>query len=265
LSIEAVLLFTVIGIGLMVGLVVLRDALIRKYASDQEARFIVADSSGDSTTTPAIPSKLVGIAVGFDEKESPLLVFTDYDPLGTGINFRALIGARADRFTSRQVVLYESTDCGATASLPICVTKPGAFDADDLIKSATGLTSSLSSIYALQGNGPVYAVGRGITSSDQGRLYRGNFTSGTSPQQVDCPANEFNSVWVSMRGTNDSCLSLVAPITGTITTDFQEAVEVMMPDGVTNVFFGLTPPFFTNMVGNPLTDFSSTAPTAETP
>jgi hypothetical protein len=257
LSIEAVLLFSVVGIGLMVGLVVLRDALIRLYVSGQEARFIVADS--------ASPPTFIGTALGFDEHESPVLVFTDYDPLGTGINFRSLLGVRADRFTSRQVVLYQSTDCNSTYALPVCIAKTGSEAANVLVRNRTGVSASTSQLYPLQGYGPVYAVGRGFTDTDQGRLYRAGYSAGENPEPLACPANSLNSAWLSMADSSESCVLFTTPVTSDDLMNFHEAVEVLMTDNVTNVLQGLVPPFFTNMVGNPLTDFSSIDPAAERP
>ena len=51
----------------------------------------------------------------FDVHETPIVTFVDYgarvDGSGNELNFRALIGVRDDRFTSRQPIFYSNASC----------------------------------------------------------------------------------------------------------------------------------------------------------
>ena len=70
LTIEALLIFTILGIGLFVGLVALRDAVFKYKLSQQDQDFYVFDSSD--------PAKVIGKVASFDEHEAPLVPFIDY-------------------------------------------------------------------------------------------------------------------------------------------------------------------------------------------
>lgn len=249
LSIEAVLIFTVFGVGLFFAMASLRNAVLKYLVSVQDSRFIVADSS----TEPI----LIGEVIGFDQHETPLVAFIDYDPLGTGINYRAIVGIRDDRFTSRQPLFYSTSDC--TSSGAVCIAKAGSEGANSLIASAINETGSISYLYPLQGGGPSYAVGAGqgaTTKINQGRLYR--------EDALACPSS-LNSIWISQNVVSGgACQMLGSPISGSDLDNLRLAVEVPVSStDATNVLELLTPPFITNMVRNPLTDLSPLAPEGE--
>lgn len=247
MSTEAILLLTLMGIGLLVGIVAMRDALFKWTLAQQDAKFVAADSGN--------PPRLIGEVIGFDQHETPLIPFIDYDPLGTGVNFRALVGVRDDRFTSRQPVFYSDNACSNNPCLAIA----GSETANTFVANILGETGSISYLYALQGGGPTYGVGSGSGGNVRGRLYRQNVG-------VACGAT-LNSMWVSQRVvTGNPCVDLNtppgSPISGAGLANFESAVNVVDSNG-TNVLESLTPPFITNMVIDPSTDFLSAPPAGE--
>ena len=250
LSMEAVLLFTILGIGLFLGMSILRNSLIKYYFNQVNTRFFVADS----TTAPI----LIGDVVGFDEHETPLVVFTDYDSASNALpgdfNYRTLIGIRDDRFTTRQPLLYSDASCG----VPVCIPGRSSEVANGLIVTAANTTGTISYMNAMQGaNAPVYAVGRILTGATPNidQLYR---STGTA-----C-AVAVQSMWVSQTvGTNaQSCIAV--SVSGSDLVNFESAVAVTMPtDSSSNVLATLNAPFFLNMVDNPLVEFTQTTPVDE--
>jgi len=252
LSIEAVLLFTIVGIGLMVGLSVLRDALIKYHFSQQDGRFFVADSSD--------PPIMIGNVAGFDEHDAPLVVFVDYhddidNPLPGASNFRTLVGVRDNRLTTRQALFYADVACTGPI---VCVASAGSEAAHDLVATLSGTTGGISYLNALQGGGPSYAIGRDLgQSATQDLLYR------STPTQCDV---ELVAMWVSQTiasAVTDSCIPLSPGISGSDLSLFQLAEPVLRPGGTANVLQGLVAPYFINMIGNPLQEFSSIPPSGE--
>jgi hypothetical protein len=250
LSMEAVLLFTILGIGLFLGMSTLRNSLIKYYVNQVNTRFFVADS----TTDPI----LIGDVVGFDEHETPLVVFTDYDLdsnlLPGDFNYRTLIGIRDDRFTTRQPLLYSDASCG----VPACIPGRSSEVANGLIVTAAKTTGTISYMSAMQGaNAPVYAVGRILTGAtpDKDHLYRST--------GIAC-AVDLRSMWVSQTlGTNaESCIPVNVNGISDLAS-FESAVAVPMPtDASNNVLSKLIAPFFLNMIDKPQT-FTETTPIAE--
>ena len=105
ITLELVLIFTILGIGLLVGLVAIRNALFKWWVNRQAQTVWVYDSSS--------PAKVLGPVRDFDEHEAPRLFYIDrnvtwQDSLGDPFtaNFRAFIGVRDDRFTGRQRIFY---------------------------------------------------------------------------------------------------------------------------------------------------------------
>src|SRR5690606_10042124 len=153
---EAILIFTILGIGLLVGIVAVRNALVQYSSYRSHNRFIVADSSD--------PAVVLGQVVGFDPHETPLVPFVDYNPEGevieaNQVNYRALIGVRPSRFTSRQPVFYTEADCGSQMGA-VCLAEPGS-DAANATFSASGVmeeTGSISYVYPMQSS-PSYGIG----------------------------------------------------------------------------------------------------------
>jgi hypothetical protein len=248
LSVEAILILTLLGIGLLVGVVAVRDSLFKWYMAQQDTKFIAAAAGTD-------PAVLIGEVIGFDQHETPLVPFIDYEPVANStINFRALIGVRDDRFTSRQPIFYSDTQCTSNP----CIAIAGSEDADTLVANLTGETGSISYLYALQGNGPTYGVGAGTGADVRGKLYR-------QDSGVACGAGTLQSMWVSQRVVAGSpCVDLTASgstISGASLTFFESATEVLA-NGV-NALERLTPPFITNTVTTPSTGFTNPPPDGE--
>jgi hypothetical protein len=112
ISLTLVLVLTVVGIGIIVGLSAVRDAWFKKKVVQESINiYVVHDNqSGDNT--------ILGKAIDFDEHEAPLIPFVDYNPdidmdgTGDGFNYRTLIGVRDDRLTTRERVYYTDLECG---------------------------------------------------------------------------------------------------------------------------------------------------------
>lgn len=228
ITLELVLIFTILGIGLLVGIVAIRNALFVWWQKKQSHTVWVYDS------TPAPNGPIVlGPARDFDEHEAPRLFFVDrsfsaLDPAGDpppigvdaawqGRNFRAFIGVRDDRFTSRHRIFYEnSLDCGVTSTggaVQACIVAAGLEVGDNLaigkvqvsVLDGTGGVSSsgtaeisdaggIGYLYPLQ-QGPSYGIGRDLDDLTglPGTLYRETTTSCT-------PAN-VRSRWTSQTVT----------------------------------------------------------------
>lgn len=192
LSLELLLILTVLGIGLVVGVVAVRDAIFKYMNSQQNNEVFVSDSNDTN----------MGVAVGFDEHEAPLLIFTDSSG---DTPYRALIGIRDDRFTSREPVYYTLPNCQGDP----CVKSPSDENADS---AGTGLlpgTGSVSYFNALQA-GPTYAVGAGPDGERiKGSLYR------ETPQACEYNALEAaqGSRWMSQKVVSgEPCEPHVLPL-----------------------------------------------------
>ncbi len=200
ITLELVLIFTILGIGLLVGLVAIRNALFVWWSKKQAQTVWVYDSDN--------PIHVLGPVRDFDEHEAPRLFYVDRDvtwpPIGGTVqNYRAFLGVRDDRFTTRHRIFYEnSTNCGVTnlGGLPCtlagcrpCIVQSGDEDGDNLgvgkvqvtvldtggtvSSSGTGELSEAGGIgylYPLQA-GPSYGIGRDIDTPATGlpgTLYR---------------------------------------------------------------------------------------------
>ncbi len=161
ITIELLLVTTILVIGSLAGLVAIRDALIKRWANQQSQQVTVYDAGGVA----------LGKAVGFDEHEAPLLAYIDrgVPPLAPDPghrNYRALIGVRDDRFTSREPVYYAGPDCTGTP----CIKAVSDEVADNTGLSGLPATGAVGYLHALQG-GPNYAIGA-APEGFRGRLYR---------------------------------------------------------------------------------------------
>lgn len=249
ISMEAILVITILGIGLFIGLAAVRNALFKYYLARQDTSFVVYDSSSPTR-------RLLGTAVGFDEHQAPLLAFVDYGvvyPAGAGPrNLRALIGVRNDRFTSRQPVFYENADCSGTVCIAVETNSGGA-----LVPGVDSEVGPIAQLYAMQ-DGPVYAVGAGPGVSGapanlQGALYR---------SREDACSGTMQSMWVSTRLYSSSgsfCVSV--SLNGSL-LKLAEQVETTSGGSPVNVLQVPTAPFYVNMVNTPL-QTSPLAPVAE--
>jgi len=242
LTIEAVLIFTILGIGLFVGIIAVRDAWFKYSFSQQDQEFYVFDSSD--------PVIVIGKVAGFDEHEAPLVPFIDYgartDINGNLLNFRALIGVRDDRFTSRQPIFYSGASCTGTP----CIAGPSAEASYNTGIDDIPSTGGVGYLNALQGI--TYGIGSGDAGAIKGRLYR---------QSLNACAANLVSAWDSQRVvTGSPCIAITA--TGPNPAGFFEAESVDHGAGQ-NVLDPLTPVFYTNMISTPSTTYSAIPPGAE--
>lgn len=182
LTIELILITTILIIGSIVGLVAIRDALFKRMVIQQSQNITVYDANA----TP------LGEILGFDEHEAPLIAYVDrtvppLSPNPDHRNYRALIGVRDDRFTSREPVYYDGANCTGTP----CIKAISDEASDSMGVSNIANTGAVSYLHALQG-GPNYAIGRspdGIT----GFLYR------SGPAVCPVEAEQIRSRYMSQR------------------------------------------------------------------
>ncbi|NMP01511.1 hypothetical protein HHE94_02060 [Pseudoalteromonas arctica] len=162
LTIELILIITILIIGSIGGVILVRDALIKRHQTKVDNQITVVDAN----------NRPLGIAVSFDEHQAPLIFYTDR---GANNTYRALIGIRDDRFTSREAVYYDAPNCQGNPCLK------GLSDeaTDSQGVSKLNNTGNVSYINALQ-QGPNYAIGQ-LGNTVIGQLLR------STPQQ--CPAN----------------------------------------------------------------------------
>ncbi|WP_165728630.1 hypothetical protein [Pseudoalteromonas sp. 31A1] len=162
LTIELILIITILIIGSIGGVILVRDALIKRHQTKVDNQITVVDAN----------NRPLGIAVSFDEHQAPLVFYTDR---GANSTYRALVGIRDDRFTSREAVYYDAPNCQGNPCLK------GLSDeaTDSQGVSKLNNTGNVSYINALQ-QGPNYAIGQ-LGNTVIGQLLR------STPQQ--CPAN----------------------------------------------------------------------------
>jgi hypothetical protein len=214
ITLELVLIFTILGIGLLVGIVAVRNALF-VYWQKKKAQTVWVYDSAD-------PIHVLGPVRDFDEHETPRLFYVDRtlsgaDPdnppsgvLGdwAGNNFRAFVGVRGYRFTSRHRIFYtNSADCGVTSSgsVSTCIAGAGRDDQDDLAVGEPPIVKAggIGYLYELQG-GPSYGIGRGIAPAlpETGSLYR--------QSTATCDPTTIGSAWASQT-VGEACSPYVFP------------------------------------------------------
>lgn len=173
-TIELILIITILALGSLVGLVAIRDALFKHYVNKQSEDAIVADANGRS----------LGKAFDFDEHDAPRIFLFDRT-MPDGQARRTLIGIRDDRFTSREALYYSGQNCTGTP----CIKSTSDEATDNVGGDGINGSGNVSYFNALQGF-PNYAVGR----SDQGlpgRLYR------EAPQACPVAPDLIQSRWTS--------------------------------------------------------------------
>ncbi|ETJ47372.1 hypothetical protein [Pseudoalteromonas agarivorans] len=153
LTIELILIITILIIGSIGGVILVRDALIKRYHTKVDNQITVVDANN----TP------LGIAIGFDEHQAPLIFYTDRQANAT---YRALIGIRDDRFTSREAIYYDAPNCQGNP----CIKSLSDEFSDSLGVSNTANSGNVSYINALQ-QGPNYAIGQ-LSNSVMGQLLK---------------------------------------------------------------------------------------------
>lgn len=212
LTLELMILMTVLGIGLLIGFISVRDAVFKYYIVEQSKEIFVSDANDVN----------LGRSIGFDEHEAPLLVFVDRSQTE---NFRSLLGVRDDRFTSREPVYYTLPNCQGDP----CMKLPSDEDADSQGIDFLPNTGSVSYLYALQG-GPTYGVGAGNDNRVKGALYR----SGAQSCPVDLLASPIGSRWMSQKVVSgEPCEAFVLPIAIATTTPDPACLlgAVVVPNG----------------------------------
>lgn len=232
LTIEAVLVFTILGIGLFVGFAAVRDAIFKYKLSQQDQSFYVLDN-GD-------PAIVIGKVMSFDEHEAPLVPFIDYgartDVNGDPVNHRALIGIRDDRFTSRQPVFYSLASCTGNP----CIAEAGVEESYNTGIDNIAGSGGVSYLYGLQGVS--YGIGAGDGGAIKGRLFR---------QSTQACESNLVSAWDSQRVVTGSPCIAVTP-TGPAGFFIAESVERIPGE---NVLDPLNSPFYTNMISTPSTTY----------
>lgn len=141
LTIELLLIITILVIGTFGGIVMVRDALFKRHMAKVDTQVTVVDSANQP----------LGVAVGFDEHQAPLIFYFDREAEQA---YRTLIGVRDDRFTSREAIYYNTPNCSGD---------PCIKGLSDEFSDARGIgqisnTGNVSYLNALQG-GPNYAIG----------------------------------------------------------------------------------------------------------
>ncbi|TWC43231.1 hypothetical protein FBY03_101427 [Pseudomonas sp. SJZ079] len=174
ITMELLLLTTILVLGTLVGIVAIRDALVKRYVSQQSQAAIVVDAQG----------QVLGEAVGFDEHDAPRLFYIDRSQAS---NYRTLIGIRDDRFTSREPLYYAGNSCEGDP----CIKSTSDESADNTGVDGVSGSGSVSYFNALQGQ-PNYAVGRG-SSGLPGALFR------ETAQACPLESEAIGSRWVSQK------------------------------------------------------------------
>ena len=167
LTLELLLLVSIFGVVVIYALTLIQQHFVQSVADPFGRIVFVYDS-----TPPVGSSLLVGRAVGFNEYESPLVVYRNPDP---ALPLAVLLGVRPANFTTRQSVFYDNPGCtGATWIL-------------DPANPTAGTVGEVSDLHALQG--VAFAIGTSGASANV--LYR---SIGGGP-----PAATPQSRWVSER------------------------------------------------------------------
>nr|WP_067290485.1 hypothetical protein [Marinobacterium profundum] len=183
ITIELILIFTILVIGSLVGLVAIRDALFKYYVNQQSQEAYVMDDTGT----------VLGKAIGFDEHEAPRIFYIDRTQSQA---YRALIAVRDDRFTGREPLYYEGGSCQGDP----CIKSPSDEGVDSTGVDGISATGAVGYIYGLQGQ-PTYAIGRS-SGGLPGFLFR------ETPSQCSVPPESIGSRWLSQKVvTGEPCES----------------------------------------------------------
>lgn len=177
ITLELIIIISILGFGTLVGIVMVRDALVKYYVAKQSSETLVADAAG----------QVLGEAVDFDEHDAPRIFFVDRSQETA---YRTLIGVRDDRFSSREAVYYSGTACTGVPCIKTISDELTSSRGTDYI-SGTGNVSYFNALQA----GPNYAVGRG-TQGLPGHLFR------ESPLMCPVAASQVRSRWMSQKVTS---------------------------------------------------------------
>jgi hypothetical protein len=182
LTIELILITTILIIGSIGGIVALRNALIKHQFQQQQQDIVIADSN----------DRLLGKMLSFDEHEAPLVAYVDRTVAAApgeqvAANYRVLIGIRDDRFTTREPIYYDAPNCTGNP----CIKSTSDENSDSTGLSGIRATGVVSYFNALQG-GPNYAIGRSVDGI-KGDLFR------STAMQCLATINEIQSRYVSQK------------------------------------------------------------------
>ncbi|MGI2112409.1 hypothetical protein ACRN9G_02265 [Shewanella frigidimarina] len=182
LTIELILITTILIIGSFVGISAVRNALVKSQVAQQNRDITVTDSNGIK----------LGKMLSLNEHETPIVPFIDggvapLAPDPAHKNYRAILGVRDDRFTSREPIYYDSPNCTGNP----CIKGISDETSDNRGVDNIDASGAVSYLHALQG-GPNYAIGR---SGDGilGHLYR------STPLQCPVDISDIQSRYMSQR------------------------------------------------------------------
>tara|TARA_R110000772_G_scaffold47019_3_gene107598 strand:- start:14670 stop:15926 length:1257 start_codon:yes stop_codon:yes gene_type:complete len=222
ITLELILVSTILVIGTFIGVVALRDVLFKQYVEKQSRDIYVSDSNG----------LVLGQALSFDQHEAPRIPYIDrlvppLSPDPAHRNYRALISIRDDRFTTREAVYYDGENCTGTP----CIKAPSDENEDNIGIDNVAATGAVGYLYKSQA-GPTYAIGRspnGIT----GYLFRD--TGNACPISPDAVRSRYMSEKVV---TGSPCESLETSSTET-TPGTTTTTQTYVADAYTDCLIGL--------------------------
>jgi hypothetical protein len=173
LTIELILITTILIIGTFVGIVAIRDALVKHQVAQQNREITLIDSN----------QLRLGRMLTLNEHETPLIPLIDNSipplaPDPAHQSFRAIIGVRDDRFTSREPVYYDGPNCTGNPCMKGISDETTDSQGVDRLQA----TGAVSYLHALQA-GPNYAIGRSADGI-RGDLYRTAGMCPIEPSQV---------------------------------------------------------------------------------
>ncbi|WP_025563344.1 hypothetical protein [Psychromonas sp. SP041] len=194
LTIELILIITILVIGSFVGITAIRDALFKQKIKQQDRSVLVADSNNN----------VLGEVINFDEHDAPQLLYIDRTTTNPPKNYRALIGVRDDRFTSREPIYYTALNCQGDP----CIKPTSNETLDSSGVSRLPNTGAVSYFQALQ-NGPNYAIGRSPNGLP-GFLYKETFEACPMPEIIGGIGSPIGSRYISQKVvTGEPCESPV--------------------------------------------------------
>jgi hypothetical protein len=218
-TLELILVSTILIIGTFIGVVALRDVLFKQYVEKQSRDIYVTDSNG----------VVLGQTISFDEHEAPRIPYIDRlvpplypDPAHR--NYRALISVRDDRFTTREAVYYDGENCTGTP----CIKAPSDENEDNIGIDNIAATGAVSYLYKSQ-DGPTYAIGRS-PNGIKGHLFRD--TGNACPVAPDALKSRYMSQKVV---TGSPCESLG---TSASTTTTGSSPQTYVADAYTDCLIG---------------------------
>lgn len=194
LTIELILLVTILVIGSFVGIVAVRDALYKQKVKQLDNTIVVADSNGT----------VMGEVVNLDEHDAPQLFYIDRTSTDSEQNYRALIGVRDDRFTSREPIYYTELNCQGDP----CIKPVSNESLDSSGVSRLPETGAVSYFQALQG-APNYAIGRS-PNGIPGFLFKQTLEACPLPELIGGVGSPIGSRYISQKVvTGEPCESPV--------------------------------------------------------